>query len=132
MEISNNTSPNHTTFLQNRQASNTARNTVLPLEQLKEKQHDSASEKANHSLSNVGSHIEKTGEAQKPEAMPPGNIVRAHQQAHSSRQNNAANYRVVAHEQQLAHQAEKAIASYNRIENSQYGQELVNRIELLV
>ena len=131
MEISNNTSPNHTTFLQNRQASDTARNVVLPLEQLKEKQHHSTSEKANSLLSRE-THIEKAGETQQPETMPPGSIIRAYQQAHSSRQNNVANYRVVAHAQQLAHQAEKAIASYNRIENSQYGQELVNRIELLV
>ncbi len=131
MEISNNTSPSHTTFLQNRQASDTARNTVLALEPLKEKLRDSTSEKANSLLSRE-THIEKAGETQQPEAMPPGSIIRAYQQAHSSQQNNAANYRVVAHEQQLAHQAEKAIASYNRIENSQYGQELVNRIELLV
>lgn len=132
MEISNNTSSSHATFLQNKQVSDAARNAVSPLEQIKEEHEDSATKNANNSPSKTDTAIEKTPETLKLDATQPLNIIKAHQQTHSSRKNSIANYRVTAHEQQLARQAEKAIASYNGIENSQYGQELVNRIELLV
>jgi len=132
MEISNNTSASHATFLQHKQASDAARNAIPALEQVNEEHPDSATNNANNSPSKIDTYLEKTRETQKSDAIQPLNIIKAHQQTHSSRKNSIANYRVTAHEQQLAHQAEKAIASYNRIENTQYGQELVNRIELLV
>jgi len=41
-------------------------------------------------------------------------------------------YKVTAHDVNMPRHAEKAVNSYNMIENSQDGQELVNRIELMV
>ncbi len=49
----------------------------------------------------------------------------------NSNHSNAA-YKVAAHNSQIGYQAEQAVARYNKVENSQYGQDLVNRIELLV
>jgi len=65
-------------------------------------------------------------------AIQPLNAIRTQQYAHSNHQTSTSNDKAVAHEQQRARYAQRAIASYNRIEHSQYGQELVNRIELAV
>ena len=102
MEIRHSTSSGHTTYLQNKPIRSAVRTAIL------------------------------TSDTQKFEATQTLNIVKAQPLPHSNLKNGIASYKVTAHEQQLAHQAEKAIASYNRIENSQYGQELVSRIELLV
>ncbi|VAW99513.1 hypothetical protein MNBD_GAMMA23-1853 [hydrothermal vent metagenome] len=126
MEIKNNTASSRPLFLPNKQKSNAARTAILPLNPLKQEQRNSAIENAGSSLSKTESNKESLSSIQAP------NITRAQQQAHSSRQTSTTSYKVIAHEQQLARHAEKAIASYNIIEHSQYGQELVNRIELLV
>ncbi len=102
MEIRNNTSSGHAAFLQNKQVRSVERTAI------------------------------STSETQRVEAPQTLNIGKTQQPPHSNHKNGIASYKVTAHEQQLAHQTEKAIASYNRVENSQYGQELVSRIELLV
>lgn len=102
MEIRNNTSSGHAAFLQNKQVRSAERTAT------------------------------STSETQGVEATQTLNIVKTQQPPHSNHKNSVASYKVTAHEQQHSHQAEKAIASYNRIENSQHGQELVSRIELLV
>ena len=46
--------------------------------------------------------------------------------------NGPQGYKVTAHNSQIGHHAERAVSEYNSVENSQYSQELVNRIELMV
>ena len=53
-------------------------------------------------------------------------------QRNQSNNQDTSGYKVSPHNPQIAHKAERAVATYNSVENSQYGQELVNRIELLV
>lgn len=53
-------------------------------------------------------------------------------QAYQAKASQNTTYKVTEHNPQIGHQAGQAVATYNTIENSQYNQNLVNRIELLV
>lgn len=136
MEINNRTHLNHEAYLHNQQVTDTEKNNVTPLEQIKEEQKGKQNSPESTSLSNTinsQASITKTEQLQASQSLTlfePINLTRARIQPnpHDTRMD----YKITAHEERVTHQAEKAINSYHAVENSQYGQELVNRIELMV
>lgn len=137
MEINNRShTTNHDAYLQKQQANNAEQNNISPSEHIKEEQEDKQKSSESSALSatknseDSSTKTEQNQESQSLELFEPINLTRARKESNS--QNNRMEYKIAVHEEQLAHQAEKAINSYHAIENSQYGQELVNRIEIMV
>ena len=137
MEINNlSHTTNHDTYLQKQQANNADQNNVSPSELIKEeledkqKSSESAALSAAKNSDDSSTQTEQSQESKALEFFEPINLTRARKESDS--QNNRMEYKIAAHQEQIAHQAEKAINAYHAIENSQYGQELVNRIELMV
>ena len=137
MEINNRShATTHDAYLQKQQENNAEQNNVSPSELIKEEQEDkrqSSKAAALAATKNSEDSATKTEQSNEPpslELLEPINLTRARKESES--QNNRMEYKIAVHEEQLARQAEKAINSYHAIENSQYGQELVNRIELMV
>lgn len=137
MEINNSLHTTyHDSYLPKQQANNAEQNNVSPTDLIKEEQEDKQKSSESTALSTAKNNedsptkTEPSQESQALEIFEPINITRARKESNS--QSNRMEYKIAAHEEQIAHQAEKAINSYHAIENSQYGQELVNRIELIV
>jgi len=137
MEINNRShATNHDAYFQKQQANNAGQYFVSPSEHIKEEQEDKQKSSKSTVLSTTkdseaaSAKTEQSHEPQSLALLEPINLTRARKDSGS--QNNRMEYKVAVHEELLAHQVEKAINSYHVIENSQYGQELVNRIELIV
>lgn len=137
MEINNRShTTNHDAYLQKQQVNSTEQNNVAPSEHIKEELEDKQKSSESAALSatdNSEDSSTKTGqnkESQTLELLEPINLTRARKESNS--QNNRMEYKIAVHEEQIPHQAEKAINAYHSVENSQYAQELVNRIELMV
>lgn len=136
MEINNRSHANHDAYLQKQQANDAGQNNVAPSEHIKEEQEDKQKSSKAAALStteNSKDAASKTEQSQQPQSLElfePINLTRARN--NSGSQNNRMEYKVSAHEEKIAHNAEKAINSYHAVENSQYEQELVNRIEIMV
>lgn len=136
MEINNRPHSSHGSYLQNQQANSAEQNNVSPSEHIKEEQEDkqkssqSAALTASKNTEEVSTQAEQIHEAKSLQSLEPINLTLARKQ--SNTQDNRMQYKVAAHDAQVAHQVAKAINSYHAVENSQYGQELVNRIELMV
>lgn len=134
MEITKHSPISHDAYLLNQQAGNAGQNSISPAEQIEDQLEDSQKPSKTHDITaeEKSEHLEKTQEAQIHELFEPINITRAKRQNDSQGVNNRQPYTVAAHNENISHQATTAINAYNTVENSPEGQELVNRIELLV
>ena len=133
MEINNATHFSHDAYLLSHQQSASDFKNVEPAEQVKDEKNPdnkSAQTQALIERQTSKSTTEQTGEIQSASLFQPVNLIRAQQQ--NSENPKQASYKITAQQQQLAHRAEQAITTYNKVENTQYGQELVNRIETMV
>ncbi len=132
MEINNSTHLSHDAYLLSNQQNASARQNVAPLEQVKkedqESNKNSSEAKALQETQSSKTSTEQSEEVQSTSLFQPVNLIRAQQQNNES---GKQSYKVTAQQQQLAHHAEQAITTYNKVENTQYGQELVNRIEAM-
>lgn len=133
MEINNSNHFSHDAYLLSSQQNNAASKNVAPLEQVKnaEQEPDKSDSEASALQEKQSSKkSERSEEAAVTSLFQPINFTRAQRQ-NATANNTSAAYKLTAHQQQLAHHAERAITTYNKVENTQYGQELVNRIEAM-
>lgn len=130
MEISNNTHFSADAYLLSQQKYKAEPGSVSPLKQIdkdqKSNQDQAADNKDLVATKRADKATEPTLETTENTPFQLVNITKAK----NSPQNTS--YKITAHDEQIARHAEKAVSSYNAVENSQYGQELVNRIELMV
>ena len=134
MEITKHSPIGHDAYLLNQQAGNAGQNSISPAEQIEEQLKDSQKPSKTHDITSEekSEHLESTQESQVQELFEPINITRAKRHNDNHGDNNRQDYTVAAHNDNVSHQATTAINTYNAVENSPEGQELVNRIELMV
>jgi len=138
MEISHNSHFTNDAYLLSQQKNKAEQSNVTPIDEVRKEQRSNqkraveaketdASDESKNSASGLEQNKETT-----TNTLQPINITKARQANKSNTQHNESSYKVTAHEPQMARHAKQAVESYNNVENSQYGQELVNRIELMV
>lgn len=136
MEINNSSHFSTDAYLLSQRKYQAKQSNVSPLEKAhKDQQSDSQTNKTEPAVEDISKNAALAVSAEQSSTEITNNpfsainLTRAHQT--NSNQHDSS-YKVTAHKPQIGHQAEQAVAQYNRVENSQYGQELVSRIELLV
>jgi len=136
MEIHNSSHFSHDAYLLSRRENNADSKNISPLKQIEEDKEHSKNKTAQvesiQETEESAPNRESEEHSQPISLFQPINLTKAQQQNRNNPQNDEQNYKVHPQQQHVTHHAEKAISSYNNIENSQYGQELVNRIEAMV
>ena len=134
MEISNNSHFSTDAYLLSQQRNKADQDNVSPLGKIQdEKKSDRAQATETEAVDNEETkRLKHDTESNEVNTFQANNLRRAHHLSQQNAQRPENDYTVTAHDSVIARQTEKALASYNSVENSQYGQELVNRIELMV
>jgi len=138
MEISHNSHFTNDAYLLSQQKNKAEQSNVTPIDEVRKEQgshHKRAVEAKEADASDESKNSASSAEQNKEittNTLQPINITKARQASQSNTQQNESSYKVTAHDPQMARHAKQAVESYNHVENSQYGQELVNRIELMV
>ncbi len=131
MEISSHSHFNSKAYLPRQQKYKAEPSNVLPLGKIQndQKNNPNIEAKTLATNKNASTNEEQNKLAIELNSFQPIHLTQAHQTVSPGKE---LSYKVTAHDPQIARHAEKAVASYNSVENSQYAQELVNRIEVMV
>lgn len=141
MEINNRSYLSNDAYAQ-KQLLNTveqAQDNISPSEHIKEEQEEKqkSSSATLSNSKNTDESLLKTEQIHEPqslELLEPINLTRARRLTDT--QDDRKNYIVEAHQERISHKAAEALNAYLKVEknmgNGQEGQELVNRIELMV
>ena len=135
MEINNRSHLGNDAYAQKQLLDSADQNNVTPSESIKEEQEDKqkSSSATLSNVKNTDESLSKAEQVHKPnslELLEPLNLTRARRL--TDNQDDRKEYTIKAHDEKISHQAAEALNAYHRIENNQEGQELVNRIELMV
>ena len=139
MEINNRSSLSNDAYTQKQLLNTVGQDNISPSdhikEELEEKQKSSSATPSNNK--NTDESLLKTEQIHEPqslELLEPINLTRARRLTDG--QDDRKNYTVEARNEKISHKATEALNAYLKVEkstgNDQEGQELVNRIELMV
>ncbi|MBN4080350.1 hypothetical protein JYT31_01685 [Beggiatoa alba] len=137
MEINKRAHIKHDIALQNRPASNADKINIPPLAPLKNQLTDHSKKSPPTSALTELKYPEEAKQLEQLQVQQQLNahslsLSKTHPSSPTNTQNKEVGDSVIRHEQQIASRSIQAITSYHSVENIQSGQELLNRIELIV